>query len=122
MNNENSGGTQMSNGNKEVTQEDEPKELNKDEIYREAIETWGADMQIDMFIEEASELIQALIKYKRGKGDLNNIAEEIADVSIMLEQMAMMFDCHNKSVGFKKFKLARLKNTLNGLKTGGLNK
>lgn len=113
----------MSNGNdKELTQEDDPKELNKDEIYREAIDTWGADMQIDMFIEEASELIQALIKYKRGKGDLNNIAEEIADVSIMLEQMAMMFDCHNKSVGFKKFKLARLKNTLNELKTGGLNK
>lgn len=113
----------MSNGNdKEVTQEDEPKELNKDEIYREAINAWGPDMQIDMCVEEMAELIQALIKYKRGKGDLNNIAEEIADVSIMLEQMAMMFDCHNKSVGFKKFKLARLKNTLNGLKTGGLNK
>ena len=109
----------MSNGNnKELTQEDDPKELNKDEIYREAIETWGTDMQIDMFIEEASELIQALVKYKRGKGDLNNIAEEIADVSIMLEQMAMVFDCHNKSVGFKKFKLARLKNTLNGMKVG----
>lgn len=113
----------MSNGNdKEVTQEDEPKELNKDEIYREAINTWGPDMQIDMFIEEASELIQALIKHKRGKGDLNNIAEEIADVSIMLEQMAMVFDCYNQSVSYKKFKLARLKNTLNGMKVGGLNK
>jgi hypothetical protein len=109
----------MSNGNdKEVKQEYEPKELNNDEIYHEAIDTWGADMQIDMFIEEASELIQALIKYKRGKGDLNNIAEEIADVSIMLEQMDMVFNCHNQSVSYKKFKLARLKNTLNGLKVG----
>ena len=109
----------MSNGNdKEITQEDEPKELNKDEIYREAIDTWGPDMQIDMCVEEMAELIQALNKYKRGKGDLNNIAEEIADVSIMLEQMAMVFNCHNQSVSYKKFKLARLKNTLNGLKVG----
>lgn len=111
----------MSNGNnKEVTQEDEPKELNKDEIYQEAIKTWGPDMQIDMCVEEMAELIQALIKFKRGKGDLNNIAEEIADVSIMLEQMAMVFDCHNKSYAYKQYKLARLKNTLNGLKVGGL--
>lgn len=111
----------MSNGNdKEVTQEDDPKELNKDEIYREAINAWGADMQIDMCVEEMAELTQALIKFKRGKGDLNNIAEEIADVSIMLEQMAMVFGCHNKSYAYKQYKLARLKNTLNGLNGGGL--
>lgn len=108
----------MSNSNdKEVTLD---VELNKDEIYQEAIKTWGPHMQIDMCIEEMAELTQALVKYKRGKGDLHNIAEEIADVSIMLEQMIVVFDCNNKTVNYKRFKLARLKNTLNEVNGGGI--
>jgi len=91
-------------------------EKNKDEIYKLALSTWGLNAQIDMCIEEMSELMQAFSKYKRGIGDVNQIAEEMADVSIMLEQMALAFDCHNKIVWYKQFKLTRLLNLLKSKK------
>ena len=91
-------------------------ELNKDKIYKAALSTWGRSPQILVCIEEMAELTKELIKFERGKGSLENIAEEIADVSIMLEQMALVFDCHNQIVEFKQFKLDRLKNTLEKIK------
>lgn len=104
----------MSNGNN--TQEQEvPQtevELNKDEIYQDAISIFGRSAQILVCIEEMAEFTKELIKFERGIGSLTHIAEELADVSIMLEQMAIAFNCHNNVVKFKRFKLARLKNTL----------
>lgn len=49
--------------------------------------------QLDIAIEEMSELIQAICKQKRGKCNLDNILEEIVDVEIMLEQLKMIYDC-----------------------------
>lgn len=40
--------------------------MNRTNILKDAITTYGEDKQIDMMIEECSELIQALCKYKRG--------------------------------------------------------
>lgn len=106
----------MSDGNKkEVTQE---VELNKDEIYQDAINAWGKEMQIIMCLEEMAELQKELIKHIRGKGKFDCIAEEIADVSIMLEQMVILFDCNYRTVTHKRYKLARLKNTLNEVNGG----
>ena len=42
-----------------------------------------------MMIEESAELTKALLNERRGRD--NNIAEEMADVWIMLEQMAVIF-------------------------------
>lgn len=42
-----------------------------------------------MMIEESAELTKALLNERRGRD--NNIAEEMADVWIMLEQMAVVF-------------------------------
>lgn len=63
-------------------------------VLNNAIAKWGEDAQIDMCIEEMSELTQALCKYKRGRrGEhvTNNIKEEIADVLITINQMALIF-------------------------------
>lgn len=74
-------------------------------IYREAITTYGEIPQIDVAIEEMAELTQALSKYKRGKQ--HNVEEEIADVSIMLEQLKIIFN--NKKVKkIRRNKIARL--------------
>ncbi|WP_298845531.1 MazG nucleotide pyrophosphohydrolase domain-containing protein [uncultured Clostridium sp.] len=43
-----------------------------------------------MCIEECSELIQALCKYKRGRQ--HNVEEEMADVFIMMTQMRLVFN------------------------------
>ncbi len=53
------------------------------------------DQQINQVSEECAELIIALNKWRRSpegkKPDLGTIAEEIADVQIMLEQMKEAF-------------------------------
>lgn len=59
------------------------------EILRNAIQTWGKEAQVDMMIEEMAELTKALLNERRGRE--SNIAEEMADVQIMLEQMTIIF-------------------------------
>ena len=61
------------------------------DIYREAIEKWGAQSQIDMAVEEMGELLQKLIHYKRCRCDEVEVSEEIADVMLMAEEMAYLF-------------------------------
>ena len=65
--------------------------------YRQILDYWGLDKQINQVSEECAELIIALNKYRRApdnkKPDLRTVAEEIADVQIMLEQMKEAFKC-----------------------------
>jgi hypothetical protein len=75
-------------------------------LYRKVLLTEGEDHQINMCIEECSELIQALCKYKRGKPD--NVCEEIADCEILFEQMKLLFNQDERVEGWKAFKLDRL--------------
>lgn len=63
----------------------------RQEVYRRAIETFGEEAQLWMVIEEMSELAKEICKYQRGKRSLIDIADEIADVQIMLEQATMIF-------------------------------
>ena len=62
-------------------------------ILQVCIDRYGIDSQTDVAIEEMSELIKALIKYRRRASvkTLQNIEEEIADVSIMLSQLVMIY-------------------------------
>jgi len=60
-------------------------------IYEQAVDLWGVNSQIDMVIEEMGELIVALSHYRRGRADKGKVAEEIADVQFMLEEMAYIF-------------------------------
>ena len=80
---------------------------------REAIKVYGKDNQIEMIIEECSELIMALQKNKRynTKDTYINVCEEIADVDIMIEQAKMMFD-DDLINHIKKQKIERLKERL----------
>lgn len=65
--------------------------------YRQILDYWGLDKQINQVSEECAELIIALNKWRRSPADktpdLTTIAEEIADVQIMLEQMKEAFKC-----------------------------
>ncbi len=79
-----------------------------DEILKLAISTYGAEPQIIMVMEEMSELQKELCKSLRGKDTRKAIAEEIADVQIMLEQMLILFDCKELCEDEKAFKLRRL--------------
>lgn len=61
-------------------------------VLQKAIETYGAESQLNVAIEELSELIKEICKHKRGADNVVAIIEEMADVYIMLEQMQMIFD------------------------------
>lgn len=60
--------------------------------YKEALRKWGVDAQVMMAVEEMSELTKEICKIFRGKGTLDNLADEIADVLITLEQLKLIYD------------------------------
>ena len=97
--------------------------IDSQELYKKAIEKWGKKSQVEMLIEECSEVIQAVQKLKREyfNNDLKKIYEvehqlcgELADLTIMLEQMNLIFD-KNHIEKIKQEKLLRLKNRIDGV-------
>lgn len=64
-----------------------------------AVEIFGKDKQLWKAAEEMSELVRAISRDRCGQTvDRDNIAEEIADVEIMLFQLKYIFRC-NEAVG-----------------------
>lgn len=82
-------------------------------ILERAIMEYGAYMQLDVAVEEMSELIKEICKYKRGNENYKQIAEELADVSIMIDQMKIIFGNANLVKEYRKQKLERLEKRLN---------
>lgn len=85
-------------------------------VCKVAVHTYGKDLQRMTAIEEMAELTQALSKDKRYPNTpevLDNIAEEIADVRIMLDQLEYIYDCSNKVEEYRKKKIYRLVDRIN---------
>lgn len=59
-------------------------------------------------LTQMSKLTKELCKHRRGRDNVEAIAEEIADVEIMLQQMVMLFDCAGQVETFRRYKLERL--------------
>lgn len=83
-----------------------------EQVERKALETFGEGMQETICIEEMSELIKEICKAKRGTGSREHIAEEIADVEIMLEQMKLLYGIHREVACAKFEKLERLESRI----------
>lgn len=77
-------------------------------VYEHALDTYGIDAQVRMVIEEMSELTKELCKCYRGKANLDAIAEETADVTIMLEQLQMIFSINDEVCEHMDAKVQRL--------------
>ena len=77
-------------------------------ICQAALETFGKELQITMAIEEMSKLQKELCKRYRGRDNVEAIAEEIADVQIMLQQLVILFDCKETVDKYRQYKLERL--------------
>lgn len=68
-------------------------------LLQRAVDTWGRFAQVDMMIEEMSELTKALLKERRVpptpvselENAITNIREEMADVQIVLDQMKLIY-------------------------------
>lgn len=93
-------------------------DINIPAMYQRALSVWGTDAQIDMCIEECNELIHSLMKHKRNRTHetIAGVAEEVADVNIMIEQMSMIFGA-SEVLKIKGEKLLRLNQRLNKAET-----
>ena len=78
------------------------------ETFETAIKIYGEKEQEEVAIEECSELIQAICHKHRGRE--HNIAEEIADVEIMLEQLKIINNCASEVEEIRQQKIDRLYN------------
>lgn len=83
-----------------------------DTLCAQALAKWGAASQVDCLLEEMAELQKEIIKNRRGRDNAEAIAEEIADVEIMLHQLKLVFRLSEQVEGYKQQKLARLKERL----------
>lgn len=81
-------------------------------LYKEALTKWGVEAQINMVYEEVGELITALSRIKRGRANHLDVLTELADVSIMIGQMATLMG-YNDFEEEKENKLKKLKEKLN---------
>lgn len=100
------------------------KKAEEKELFRKAIEAFGADEQIGVAQEECAELIIALSKHHRVskfqaydkrkvQRCVNNILEEITDVQIMLDQIMIIYGFTAKDVAeIREAKLERLETSL----------
>lgn len=77
-------------------------------VYAQAAETFGFDTQITVAVEEMSELTKELCKMQRGEDRLEALVEEIADVTIMLEQLRILYDVNDRVCAVMDSKVERL--------------
>ena len=59
-------------------------------LYLKAIRLWGVEDQRNTAFEEIGELTTALARDRRGRATREEIITELADVTIMCEQMAVI--------------------------------
>ena len=82
--------------------------MTDNEILLDAIYTFGPNHQKRKAVEEMSELTKEIMKDMDGKGNMDHIAEEIADTEITLEQLKIIYDNAEDVASFKQEKLNRL--------------
>ena len=84
------------------------------EVFAKAIETYGETSQMQMVLEEMSELAKEICKSMRysKRQYKRRVAEEIADVEIMLEQIKMIFGIDDDVEGWRLDKTVRLRERL----------
>lgn len=85
----------------------------EDPILKAIIRKKGTDTQCKKAIEEMSELIKEICKNFEGKENSDAIAEEIADVEIMLDQLKMIFGLKEKVKAYRLMKIKRMVDRLN---------
>jgi len=79
-------------------------------VYRKAIERFGPPNQMIKAIEEMSELTKVLAKIlvMGGEVSLDELIEEVADVTIMMEQLRLMYNINDEVCAMMDGKVKRL--------------
>ena len=81
-------------------------------VLQKAIDKYGEEAQLKMVLEEMSELQKEICKRWIGQDNAGSIAEEVADVEIMLVQLKMMLGIEPDVENCRLVKLLRLQERL----------
>jgi len=84
-------------------------------LLKKAADTWGQSLQLVMVLEETAELQKEVCKILRGdwsSSRMDSLASEIADCSLMLEQLIYITSTASKVEIEKETKLNRLSKKL----------
>lgn len=84
------------------------------QTYTNAMIRYGDANQMIVALEELSEAQKEICKFLRGLGDRDHLAEEIADATIMLEQMRYFFGVNDLVCKKMDEKIRRLDDKLRG--------
>ena len=76
--------------------------------YTNAMLAFGEQNQLIVAVEELSECQKEICKIIRGGEDFRNLAEEVEDATIMLEQIRLMFNINDCVCNFMDEKIKRL--------------
>ena len=77
-------------------------------VYTDALQTFGPNMQMIVALEEMAELQKEITKALRGNLNPMHMAEEVADATIMLEQVRQMFNINEPVCEIMDHKIERL--------------
>ncbi len=104
-----------------IEERDAEKTGARDAVFRRCICEYGTQPQIDVALEELSELMKALLKWRRAKGAeltaaRDNIIDEIADVRVMCRQMEILFQAEDEVERRIDFKVDRQRKRLDARK------
>ena len=77
-------------------------------VYDAAIARNGKLLQSIVALEELSEAQKEICKLLREEGNLEHLAEEVADAAIMLEQLCVMFEIDDRVRIYMDAKVRRL--------------
>lgn len=78
------------------------------ETYAEALATFGPNIQLVVALEELSEVQKEICKALRGGASVYHLAEEVADATIMLEQVRQIFGINDEVCRAMDAKVLRL--------------
>lgn len=66
--------------------------MDYERICKEAVEAYGSFHQTLKAMEEMGELTTALVKFRDGRAVYEDVVDEIADATIMMFQLSLIFD------------------------------
>lgn len=100
--------------NKAKSENAVPYEARKN-IYLNALSKWGDHAQMIVAVEELSECQKEICKILRGGENFPHLAEEIADATIMLEQLCLIFNLDAQVNACMDTKVRRLEKRVEGV-------
>lgn len=78
-------------------------------VYLNAIDRFGVDCQIWKAVEEMAELTKEISKLQNGGGSTRErMVDEIADVTVMMEQLRLLLNVNEEVQNRIDFKVRRL--------------